>query len=82
MRFGLPGLSTTYLTGTLTQLVSSVVGRKAPIPSRSVAMLVALIGGAVIGAVLAIEIPRAAPAAPLGVLAIVLVTARAAVHGA
>jgi uncharacterized membrane protein YoaK (UPF0700 family) len=82
LRFGLPGLSTTYLTGTLTHVIVGLAGRSAPVPTRSVAILLALISGAVIGAVLAIEAPRAAPAAPLGVLAIVLVTATAALHGA
>jgi uncharacterized membrane protein YoaK (UPF0700 family) len=82
LRFGLPGLSTTYLTGTLTQLVAGVARRKGPVPIRSVAILLALVVGAVIGAVLAIEVPRAAPAVPLGVLVIVLLTATVVLHGA
>jgi uncharacterized membrane protein YoaK (UPF0700 family) len=82
LRFGLPGLSTTYLTGTLTQVVASVARRKAQIPTRSVAVLLALIIGALIGAVLSIEVPRAAPALPLGVLVVVLVIAMRVLHGA
>jgi uncharacterized membrane protein YoaK (UPF0700 family) len=81
LRFGLPGLSTTYLTGTLTQLVVGLAQRKVAVPARSVAILMALVGGAVVGAVLAIEAPRVAPAVPVGGLVIVLVTATAVFHG-
>ncbi len=75
LRFGIPGLSTTYFTGILTHLVSSVVRRDTPVSGRAVASVTALILGGVIGAVLAIDAPRAAPVAPLGVLALVLIVA-------
>jgi uncharacterized membrane protein YoaK (UPF0700 family) len=73
MRFGVPGLSTTYLTGTLTHLVASL-NRRQP-PRLSIAVLLALFAGAALGAVVAIQVPRYAPAIPLGVLALVLIAA-------
>jgi uncharacterized membrane protein YoaK (UPF0700 family) len=81
IRFGIGGLSTTYLTGTLTHVVASFTRRQLPVSARSVGILVALVGGALLGAVLAIEVPRAAPLAPLGVLVAVLVGATAAFRG-
>jgi uncharacterized membrane protein YoaK (UPF0700 family) len=77
IRFGVSGLSTTYLTGTLTHVVASFTRRQSPLSIRSVAILAALVGGAGLGAVLTVEVPRAAPAAPLGVLVIVLLGATA-----
>jgi uncharacterized membrane protein YoaK (UPF0700 family) len=67
-----PGLSTTYLTGTLTQLLASISERKR-FPRRSLAILVALVSGGALGAVLAIDAPRWAPVAPLGALVLVIV---------
>jgi uncharacterized membrane protein YoaK (UPF0700 family) len=78
IRFGVSGLSTTYLTGTLTHVVASFTRRQSAVSIRSVAILAALVGGAGLGAVLTVEVPRAAPAAPLGVLVVVLVGATAA----
>jgi uncharacterized membrane protein YoaK (UPF0700 family) len=78
IRFGVGGLSTTYLTGTLTHVVASFTRRELPVSIRSVAILAGLVGGAGLGAVLTIEVPRAAPAAPLGVLVVVLAGATAA----
>jgi hypothetical protein len=63
------------------QAVAGVVRRDAPFPTGSVARLLALLCGAALGAVLTIEAPRAAPAAPLGFLVIVVVAATAAFHG-
>lgn len=74
LRLGVTGLSTTYLTGTLTQLLGHLSNRVAPSP-RSVGVLVALVTGGILGAVLVIEAPRVAPAAPDGVLVIVLAAA-------
>jgi uncharacterized membrane protein YoaK (UPF0700 family) len=73
LRFGISGLSTTYLTGTLTQLLAGVAKRKEPISGRSALVLLALIGGAGIGAAVAIDAPRFAPLVPVGVLAFVIV---------
>lgn len=80
LRFGISGLSTTYLTGTLTQLIASFTKRKEPIQYRSVLILMALIGGAAAGAVLALHVPRIAPLFPLVVLAIVVGGAEISFH--
>ena len=80
LRFGISGLSTTYLTGTLTQLLASVAKRKEPILWRSVFILLALIVGAGIGAALAVRASRFAPILPVGVLAFVLVCGESAFH--
>lgn len=80
LRFGISGLSTTYLTGTLTQLVASFTKRREPIQGRSVLILLALIGGAALGAAVALNAPKAAPLVPLGFLAFVVVFAEVAFH--
>ena len=72
LRFGISGLSTTYLTGTLTQFVAGVAKRKDPISGRSGFILLALIVGAGVGAVLAVHQPRYAPVFPIAVLAFVV----------
>jgi uncharacterized membrane protein YoaK (UPF0700 family) len=73
LRFGVSGLSTTYLTGTLTQFVAGWHGDAHRFSARSLAILVALVSGAAIGAVLAVEARRFMPVAPLGVIAVVIV---------
>jgi uncharacterized membrane protein YoaK (UPF0700 family) len=73
LRFGISGLSTTYLTGTLTQLLAGLAKRKEPVSGRSALILLALIGGAALGAVIALHAPRFAPLIPVGVLAFVIV---------
>ncbi len=80
LRFGISGLSTTYLTGTLTQFVAGVAKRKDPISGRSAFILLALIVGAGIGAVLAVHQPRYAPAFPIVVLAFVVFYGEVAFH--
>ncbi|HXW35179.1 MAG TPA: YoaK family protein [Acidimicrobiales bacterium] len=75
LRFGITGMSTTYLTGTLTQIMSGLALRKRHIPTRSLAVMLALVTGAALGALLVIEAPRAAPAIPLGLLVVVLLVA-------
>jgi uncharacterized membrane protein YoaK (UPF0700 family) len=72
LRFGISGLSTTYLTGTLTQFVAGVAKPKDPISGRSALILLALIVGAGIGALLSVHQPRFAPAFPIAVLAFVV----------
>jgi uncharacterized membrane protein YoaK (UPF0700 family) len=80
LRFGISGLSTTYLTGTLTQLLANFTKHKNPIQGRSVLILLALIGGAAVGAVLALHVTRVAPIFPLAVLVIVVVGAEISFH--
>ena len=72
LRFGISGLSTTYLTGTLTQFIAGLTKRGAPLQVRSAFILLALIGGAAAGASAAIYVPRAAPLVPILALVIVV----------
>jgi len=80
LRFGISGLSTTYLTGTLTQFLASVAKRKDPISGRSAFVLLALIVGAGLGAALAVHQPRFAPVLPLVVLAFVVAYGEVVFH--
>jgi uncharacterized membrane protein YoaK (UPF0700 family) len=72
LRFGVAGLSTTYLTGTLTQFVASL--SRGRFLTQSLASLLAVVSGGAIGAVLAVDAPRFMPIVPLGAVALVLVT--------
>ncbi len=73
-RFGVPGLSTTYLTGTLTSLVIRLTaGRRLRDVSHSGQLLLGLIGGAALGALLVARLPECAPLVQLGSLATVLI---------
>jgi uncharacterized membrane protein YoaK (UPF0700 family) len=76
LRFGVPGLSTTYLTGTLTQFVASL--SRGRFRTQSLASLLAVVSGGAVGAVLAVEAPRFMPIVPLGVVALVLAGSLAA----
>ncbi|MFF4874897.1 YoaK family protein [Micromonospora sp. NPDC000668] len=73
-RFGVPGLSSTYLTGTLTSLIAGVAARS---PWRSLwpkaQVLLALMTGAAVGALVALHLPVLAPA--LLIVPLVLVIA-------
>lgn len=80
LRFGISGLSTTYLTGTLTQLIASLSRRREPIQGRSVLILLALIVGAGLGAVVALHAPMVAPFVPLLLLAFVVTAAELSFH--
>jgi len=80
LRFGISGLSTTYLTGTLTQLVASFTKRNEPIVGRNVSVLLALIVGAGLGAAVAVRLPRVAPMVPVGILAFVVVYGEIVFH--
>ena len=72
-----PGLSSTYMTGTLTSLVSAVaVGDGLAGQRQNLAVIVAVVVGAAVGGVLVLEVPRAAPAVALVALSSVIVTAR------
>jgi uncharacterized membrane protein YoaK (UPF0700 family) len=80
LRFGVHGLSTTYLTGTLTQFVAGLTRRDQPIQVRSGLILLALILGALLGTVTALHAPLFAPLVPLGALTIVVVGAWVSFH--
>lgn len=61
-RFGVPGLSTTYLTGTLTTMVIRLThGRGLRDVAHSAQLLAGLVAGAGSGAFLAAHVARAAP---------------------
>lgn len=76
-RFGVSGLSTTYMTGTLTNVVIRLVGGKGLAEVRhSLWILLGLVAGAALGAVLVRYAPVAVPLAQLGTTAAVLVVAR------
>jgi uncharacterized membrane protein YoaK (UPF0700 family) len=73
LRLNVSGLSTTYLTGTLTTLVQTVTTtRRLKGGGRSLCLLIALVSGAAIGTVLALRVPAAAPGVPLLILAAVI----------
>jgi uncharacterized membrane protein YoaK (UPF0700 family) len=72
-----PGLSSTYMTGTLTSLVSAVVAGEGLAGQRqNLTVITAVVVGAAVGGVLVLEVPRAAPAVVLAALTSVIVTAR------
>jgi uncharacterized membrane protein YoaK (UPF0700 family) len=73
LRLNVSGLSTTYLTGTLTTLVQTLTTtRRLKGAGRSLCLLVALVAGAAIGTVLAIRVPPAAPVLPVLILTVVI----------
>lgn len=76
-RFGVPGLSTTYLTGTLTSLVVRLAtgGRPGDVAAGA-RLLGALIVGAGVGALLAGHAPGLVPVGPLACLGTVLLAVR------
>lgn len=67
-----PGLSTTYLTGTLVGFLHDLVTTGRP-PWRSAAILVALVAGAAVAVVLLNLAPRVPPALPVGLVLVVVV---------
>jgi uncharacterized membrane protein YoaK (UPF0700 family) len=80
LRFGVHGLSTTYLTGTLTQFVAGFTKKDEPIQVRSGLILLALIVGAALGAISALHAPLFAPFVALLALSIVVVGAWVSFH--
>ncbi len=70
-------VSTTYLTGTLTGVVASLVAkqRSRDIDHRGVAVLAAVAVGAAVGGVLILTAPAILPALPLATLTVVIATA-------
>ncbi|MEU3454734.1 YoaK family protein [Micromonospora sp. NPDC006766] len=79
-RFGVPGLSSTYLTGTLTSLIAGVAARSPWRELRPRAhVLLALMTGAAVGAVVALHLPAWSPALLLvPLLLVIAVSARMA----
>nr|WP_239542516.1 YoaK family protein [Micromonospora terminaliae] len=79
-RFGVPGLSSTYLTGTLTSLIAGVAARSPWRDLRPKAhVLMALMSGAGVGALTAIHLPAWSPVLLLVPLVLVIsVSARMA----
>ncbi len=70
----LGGMSTTYLTGTLTAVVTELVTRdRGPGFARSVGVLAAIVSGAVIGGLVAEHAPAWLPAAIMTPLAVVVI---------
>jgi uncharacterized membrane protein YoaK (UPF0700 family) len=81
LRLNVSGLSTTYLTGTLTTLVQSLTtNRRTAKSARPLGLLLALIVGAALGAVLAVRCPAAAPLVALVILPGVALTALVAMR--
>jgi uncharacterized membrane protein YoaK (UPF0700 family) len=74
LRFGVSGLSTTYLTGTLTTVVTRIATRQ-PLTSvgHSATLLGALICGAAVGAGLVTHARMLTPVFQVGLLGVVLV---------
>lgn len=72
-----PGLSSTYMTGTLTSLVSAVAAGDGWAGQRqNLSVIAAVVVGAAMAGVLVLQVPRAAPAVALAALGSVIVTAR------
>jgi uncharacterized membrane protein YoaK (UPF0700 family) len=72
-RFGVPGLSSTYLTGTLTSLIAGVAARSPWQSLRPKAqVLLALITGAVVGALMARYLPAWSPVLLIAPLVLVI----------
>jgi uncharacterized membrane protein YoaK (UPF0700 family) len=80
-RFGVAGMSTTYLTGTLTTMIGRLTsGHRLRDVAHSALTLLGLIGGAALGGVLVLCAPMWAPLVQLGSLGIVLTTATVAIQ--
>jgi uncharacterized membrane protein YoaK (UPF0700 family) len=77
LRFGVAGLSTTYLTGTLTTVVVRLMSRQPLHTVRHSSLILAgLVFGAAAGATLVTQLPPAAPVLQLGLLGVVLAATR------
>ncbi len=73
---GVPGLSTTYLTGTLTAVLGDLAAARGSASlRRRVVLLIMLVAGAAVSGVLVTQAPRLAPLIPLALLAGVIATA-------
>jgi uncharacterized membrane protein YoaK (UPF0700 family) len=74
---GVPGLSSTYLTGTLTTVLGNIAAGRGPASVRPISILLMLILGAAASSVLVVHAPRLAPAIPMAVLLGVIAAAAA-----
>jgi len=73
----LGGLSTTYLTGTLTGMLEALAGRRwSAEESRDLGIIVTVLGGAAAGTALVLYAPSTLPALQLGPIAVVIVASR------
>ena len=80
-RFGVSGMSTTYLTGTLTTVVIRLAtGRGVREVWHSIEILLGLIGGAAAGTGLVLLAPLVAPVLQLGLLGAVILVAVTVAH--
>jgi uncharacterized membrane protein YoaK (UPF0700 family) len=80
-RFGVSGMSTTYLTGTLTTVVMRLAaGRRVREVWHSIEILVGLVAGAAAGALLVVLVPLAAPVLQLVALGGVVLVAVTVAH--
>jgi uncharacterized membrane protein YoaK (UPF0700 family) len=80
-RFGVSGMSTTYLTGTLTTVVIRLAtGRGVREVWHSIEILLGLVAGAAAGTALVLLAPLLAPVLQLAVLGAVVVTAVTVAH--
>jgi uncharacterized membrane protein YoaK (UPF0700 family) len=80
-RFGVSGMSTTYLTGTLTTVVMRLASGRGVRESRhSIEILLGLVAGAAAGALLVLVAPLFAPVLQLVALGGVLVVAATVAH--
>jgi uncharacterized membrane protein YoaK (UPF0700 family) len=76
LRFGVSGLSTTYMTGTLTTMMAALAAGRHPrkvLPSAEI--ITGLIVGAAAATLLAIYVPVLAPLLQLGLMLVVIATA-------
>jgi uncharacterized membrane protein YoaK (UPF0700 family) len=65
---GIPGISTTYMTGLLTGVLADLVAPAGPAIGSRLRLLAALIGGAVASGITYAQAPRLAPLIPLALL--------------
>lgn len=73
---GVPGLSTTYLTGTLTAVLGDLAAGRGPASlRRRISLLLMLVAGAAVSGILVAQAPRLAPLVPLALLLAVIMTA-------
>jgi uncharacterized membrane protein YoaK (UPF0700 family) len=80
---GIPGISTTYMTGMLTGILADLVAPARPAVGSRLRLLAALVVGAVAGGVTYAQAPRLAPLIPLAPLACAVgIAARARFHTA
>lgn len=76
LRFGVSGLSTTYMTGTLTTMMAALAaGRRPSLVLPSAEIIAGVVVGAAVATLLAIYVPVVAPVLQLALVLVVIVTA-------